>query len=192
MLRVMFYVLILGWIPSFDAIGMTYYACKKGGEIVYQQLPCPVNWHTAIEQTEAPIIESRPIKKSTERKSKTAPLIIKRDPDSHFRIKGSINGVELTFLIDTGATQVTVSDVFAKRAKLEAGEKIQANTAGGTVSGYVAHTKELKIGSYILKKISVGVMSTMKEDEALLGMNVLERFDIEQKNDELTLTLRPD
>ena len=46
-------------------------------------------------------------------------LVIPRGPDGHFRVAGRVNGQPVEFLIDTGASSVTVSEAFARAAGLD-------------------------------------------------------------------------
>jgi aspartyl protease family protein len=47
---------------------------------------------------------------------------IERGLDGHFRVKGYVNDQPVTFMVDTGATSVSVTDALAERAGLEGGE----------------------------------------------------------------------
>lgn len=115
-----------------------------------------------------------------------AQLTLSRDYDSHFRIEGSINGIEVTFLVDTGSTSVAISESLAKKAGLTPGARIQSETANGLSVGRMSKIAELKLGPIELKNISVVIMPGLGDD-ALLGMNVLKKFTVRQTTDEMII-----
>lgn len=116
-------------------------------------------------------------------------IVITRDYDSHFRITGSINGLPVTFLIDTGATSVAIPAVIAKKAKLVEKTKVQTETAAGDSVGYLTRIDVLNVGGVDVHNISAIIIPDFDSDQVLLGMNVLSKFSIEQSNNTLTLTV---
>ena len=67
---------------------------------------------------------------------------IERGMDGHFRVKGYVNDQPVTFLVDTGASSVSVTDVLAARAGLEGGEKARFRTANGEREGRIVNRPE--------------------------------------------------
>ena len=57
--------------------------------------------------------------------------------DGHYYLQGAVNGVPLRFMVDTGATYVSVSGKFAAQAGLPEGVKGYFGTANGTVEGRI-------------------------------------------------------
>lgn len=115
-------------------------------------------------------------------------IIIYRDYDSHFRVKGAINGVPVTFLIDTGATSIAVSADIAAKAGLKSKARLITETANGEAVGYLTTIDKLLIADITIEDTS-GVIVPALGAEALLGMNILKRFIIKQTADTLTLTV---
>lgn len=62
-------------------------------------------------------------------------LQIERHRDGHFYVDGSINGQPVRFMVDTGATYITITDTLAHSAGLQGGEVVQFRTANGTRTG---------------------------------------------------------
>lgn len=110
------------------------------------------------------------------------------DYDSHFRVKGTVNGVPVTFLIDTGASSIAVSDKIATKAGLTRMARITTETANGTAVGYFTTIDTLLIADVVIRDTS-GIIVPKLGTEALLGMNILKMFIIKQTKDTLTLTV---
>lgn len=116
-------------------------------------------------------------------------ITIQRDRDSHFRIKGSINGIAVTFLIDTGATSVAIPSTVAEQAKLTKKTMMTTETAGGETIGYLTRIEKINIGGVEIQNISAVIIPELDRDQALLGMNVLQKFSITQTKDTMILTV---
>jgi aspartyl protease family protein len=67
----------------------------------------------------------------------TQEIAIPVSRDGHYYVKGSINGVPLTYMIDTGASYVSVNEDFARAARLPQGITGYFNTANGIVEGRI-------------------------------------------------------
>lgn len=116
-------------------------------------------------------------------------ITIQRGHDSHFRIKGSINGIPVTFLIDTGATSVAVSANLAEKAGLKKQAAMNTETAGGETQGYFTVINKLEFAGIELSDTSAIIVDQLPAGEALLGMNVLQKFTINQSKDTMVLTV---
>ena len=58
-------------------------------------------------------------------------LVIPRQRDGHFHVEGEVNRQPVTFLVDTGASHVSVSQALATQAGLPSGQDVTLNTANG-------------------------------------------------------------
>lgn len=117
-------------------------------------------------------------------------IVIARSPDGHYHWPGRLNGVEVDFLIDTGATGTAVSAGLAQEASLSLGERFVSQTANSAVEGRKARaTLELE-GGLKVNNLEVGVLPALGT-QPLLGMNVLGRLKIQQEAGKLTITLPP-
>jgi len=115
-------------------------------------------------------------------------IIIPRSLDGHYYVRGSINGYPIDFMVDTGASVVSVSKSLAKKANLPSGVPANFSTAGGMVMGEVISGQSVEAGGIKVNGISVSV--GIQGDVALLGQNFLRRVDVLQSNDTMTLQLR--
>ncbi|MDR3067673.1 MAG: TIGR02281 family clan AA aspartic protease [Comamonas sp.] len=116
---------------------------------------------------------------------------IERGMDGHFRVKGYVNDQPVTFLVDTGASSVSVTDALAERAGLEGGEKVRFRTANGERDGRIVTADEVRIASLRVRDVRVGTGYTGDDSEdALLGQNFLRFFDVQMGGDEMLLRPR--
>jgi aspartyl protease family protein len=116
----------------------------------------------------------------------SAELRLKRSRDGHFRLSAQMNGEPIVFLVDTGASMVTMDQALAQRLQLTAGEAFITQTANGQVAGYWSQVARLTFGPYELSNLRVGVVPNMSE-EVLLGMNVLKNFSVQISGDQMLI-----
>ena len=111
-------------------------------------------------------------------------VVIERSHDQHFYVEGAINGHPVTFLVDTGASLVSVSDGFARKIGLSAGAPAIFNTAAGRVIGRIVPEASVEVGGIRVDGIRIG---TGTGDRALLGQNFLNKVRLTQDGDRLVL-----
>jgi aspartyl protease family protein len=116
-----------------------------------------------------------------------AEVILKRNPAGHYVASGTINGVPVVFLLDTGATDVALSPELADRLGLEKRGRAVSRTANGKVYTWQSLLREVGLGGIRLNDIRASILPGMKGDEVLLGMSFLKRLEMIQRGDELTL-----
>ncbi|MFO8142683.1 MAG: TIGR02281 family clan AA aspartic protease [Marinobacter sp.] len=106
----------------------------------------------------------------------------------HYLANGTINNQNVTFILDTGATTVSVSDSLAQRAGLTRGQSGLALTAAGTVNVWSTTIQELRLGDITFNKVPGTINPAMDPDMVLLGMSVLGQLDFSQQSGVLTLS----
>jgi aspartyl protease family protein len=114
-------------------------------------------------------------------------VILQRQRNGHFNADGEINGLPVNFLVDTGATDVAISESFARSAGLDFGPQITIMTAAGPVQGWVSRLDSVLVGALRLRNVRATITSGLG-DEALLGMSFLRHFSIVQEGDTLVIT----
>jgi len=118
-------------------------------------------------------------------------LVIERARDGHFYTPGTINGREVTFLVDTGASLVSVSEPFAQLAALHSGTPTTFQTANGARAGRVVDGVEVAVGPVRVTNVKVGVGLSLGDDtQALLGQSFLSKFDITLRQNQMVLRAR--
>ena len=119
-------------------------------------------------------------------------VILERNRQGHYVSGGQINGVTVTFLLDTGATDVAVPTAIAISAGLEKGLRTRAATANGIISVYSTRINELKLGNITLHHINASITPSLGGDTILLGMSALQRVEFTQRGSTLTLRQQPE
>lgn len=109
----------------------------------------------------------------------------------HFETLGSIDGATVRFLVDTGATMISMGIPDARRIGIDytKGQPGYASTANGTVRVYRVRLNTVKVGDITLNGVDALVHESSME-QLLLGMTFLNRVEMTRKGDSLTLIKR--
>ena len=118
--------------------------------------------------------------------SESIEVPLKRNRQGHYLLVGQINGEDVEFLLDTGATDVVVPASTARRLGLPYGTRARAMTANGPVTIYQTRIDELHLGKIRLTNIDASINPNM-EGAILLGMTALGQIEFSQQADTLTL-----
>ncbi|WP_286233456.1 retropepsin-like aspartic protease family protein [Thalassotalea sediminis] len=119
-----------------------------------------------------------------------AEVILKQNKAGHYVVEGTINGQQVTFLLDTGATNVSIPSHIAQALQLQSFGSHLAQTANGNVRVYDTKLDELSIGNLFLYNVRASINPGMKSDEILLGMSALKKVEFTQTGTQLTLKER--
>ncbi|MGF6213541.1 retropepsin-like aspartic protease family protein [Comamonas sp. 4034] len=118
-------------------------------------------------------------------------LEIPRDRDGHFRVGGAVNGVPVQFMVDTGASIISITDKVAERAQLPEGVPMQFQTANGVREGTMRRAERIEVGPFAVNNLRVGTGYTGESDkDALLGQNFLRYFDVSMAGNTMVLRAR--
>ena len=114
-------------------------------------------------------------------------------PDSrgHYIASGTVNGSPVRFLVDTGATAVTISTEVARRIGIDVtqGQPVLVTTANGRVSARRVRLDRVTLGALTLHQVDAIVQDGLGE-QSLLGMTFLNRTDLRRDGNLLVLTKR--
>ncbi len=115
---------------------------------------------------------------------------VPRSPDGHYHLTLAVNGTPVEFLVDTGASDIVLSQRDAAAIGLDPDSLPYlglARTANGTVSTARVTLDEVRIGPHTDRNVSARVNGGEMRD-SLLGMRYLDRYArIEIADDRLTL-----
>ncbi|WP_418317590.1 retropepsin-like aspartic protease family protein [Piscinibacter sakaiensis] len=100
---------------------------------------------------------------------------IVRAPDGHYHWPGRINGRDVEFLIDTGATGTAMSLDMARELGLPELGNVRSTTAGGLVTGTVVRADVELQGGVAAQGLRIVALPGLG-DKPLLGMDVLGRL----------------
>ncbi|SUZ69440.1 uncharacterized protein METZ01_LOCUS22294 [marine metagenome] len=118
-------------------------------------------------------------------------VVLQRNRQGHYVANGTINGVPVTFLLDTGATDVAIPAAIARKAGLKQGYISQAATANGIIQVYSTTLDELQLGNIRLHDIKASITPSMGGETILLGMSALKQVEFTQRGSNLTLRQIP-
>ncbi len=116
-------------------------------------------------------------------------VILIRNRSGHYVANGKINDQSVTFLLDTGATHVSVPQAVAQRLGLKEGRPINAQTANGIITTYTTLLDSISIGNIVMHNVKGGINPFMKGDNILLGMGFLKHLELTQRNDTLKISI---
>lgn len=114
-------------------------------------------------------------------------VVLKSSRYGHYIATGKINDSKVTFLVDTGASHVSIPERVAKKIGLAQGAPMLVSTANGTITVYATTLAEVSIGDIKLHDIKADINPHMEGDEILLGMSFLRDLSITHQGDQLTI-----
>jgi aspartyl protease family protein len=115
-------------------------------------------------------------------------VTLSADMRGHFVTEGAVNGNPMRFLVDTGATMVSLPAADAQRLGIDyrKGARGLTKTAGGIVEVYRVRLDRVTLGSIEMTGVDAIVIE-QGLDIALLGMSFLNH--VEMRRDGQTMTL---
>jgi aspartyl protease family protein len=115
-------------------------------------------------------------------------VVLERNAQGHYVADGFINGYPVTFLLDTGATDVAIPEALAERLRLERIGGGISQTANGPVAVWQTRLDEVRLGSIGLNDIRASIVPSMGRDSpVLLGMSFLKQLEFTQRDRRLIL-----
>lgn len=116
------------------------------------------------------------------------PLVLQQNAQGHYVASGEINNVAVTFLLDTGATHVIISEDPASKLRLVAQGTTRVITANGVISVYPTYLKSIKIGTLEASGVKALINPFAVDSTVLLGMSFLKHLTLIQRDGTLTLS----
>jgi aspartyl protease family protein len=111
-------------------------------------------------------------------------------PNRMYAVLGSINGYPVDFIIDTGATLVSMSGREAKRLGIDyrvVGTPGRSSTASGIAKIYLVNLARVRVGDIELRNVEGAVHDGDFPPATLLGMSFLGRLNMSQDGQVLEL-----
>jgi aspartyl protease family protein len=118
-------------------------------------------------------------------------VVISAGPGGHFVSSGAINGRPTRFMVDTGATLVSLGADQAQRMgiTLSGAHKVMARTANGDVPAYEVVLNSVRVGDVELHNVGA-IVVPHPMPLVLLGNSFLSRLQMRRENDVMRLELR--
>jgi len=120
-----------------------------------------------------------------------AMVVIEQGRDGHYQVDGQINGHDVTFMVDTGATDVAMSEEAARALGLDFGPPVTVMTAAGRSRAWLTRLDEVSIGGIRRRNVRATIASG-SFDGVLLGMSFLKHYDLQQQDGKLAIRDKSD
>lgn len=118
-------------------------------------------------------------------------VVLTADSAGHFLTSGNINGTTVRFLVDTGASMVSLGASDARRIGIDASKGEQAITSTANGQAVVTRVKldSLRVGEITMNNVDA-LVHQQDMPFALLGMSFLNRMEMQREGDTMTLKKR--
>lgn len=118
-------------------------------------------------------------------------IVLSESSGGHYLTPGQINGRAVQFMVDTGATSVSMSVADAERTGIDykSGEPVPISTANGLTSAYRVKLNSVRIGEVEVFDVEA-VVVRQSMPFLLLGNSFLSRFQMRRENNLMTLDKR--
>lgn len=118
---------------------------------------------------------------------------IYRDSMGMFRAQGLINGKNISFLVDTGATTVAMGWGQAQNLGIDVikeskGQLVKVSTANGITDAYPITLDKVSVGGLEAPYVKALVIKNTDMQDALLGMSYLSRIHVKQEKGVMLLS----
>ena len=119
-----------------------------------------------------------------------ASVMIAPDHQGMYYTDGAINGYPVTFMVDTGASDIAMNRQQARRMGIDFrvdGKEGMTQTASGTAKAYTVVLKRVTVGDITLNDVSALVVDGDSPTEVLLGGSFLNRLNMKREGKVLHL-----
>lgn len=119
-------------------------------------------------------------------------VVLTADGRGHFSTTGTVNGLPVRFMVDTGASLVSLPSSVARQAgvNLSDANPVVINTANGRARAQRVVINSLKLGQISANLVEALVVEDTALSQPLLGMSFLNRTNMLREGDTLVLTQR--
>ena len=118
-------------------------------------------------------------------------IVLPANSGGHFMTAGAINGRTVNFMVDTGATLVSISAADALRIGLDYKQSspVQINTANGVGRAFRVRLNTVRVGDVEVYDVDA-LVSEQPMPYVLLGNSFINRFSMQREGDQMVLQKR--
>ena len=114
-------------------------------------------------------------------------LVLQRNKYGHYVASGMINQQPVVFMLDTGASDISIPLKVAQRMGLQPGRAVTYQTANGPALNYATQLDSVSLGNITLYNLPASINPNVDHEDVLLGMSFLKHLEFSQKGNTLTL-----
>ncbi|NOZ54049.1 MAG: TIGR02281 family clan AA aspartic protease [Gammaproteobacteria bacterium] len=118
-------------------------------------------------------------------------IALLRNRNGHYVTSGAINSYPVVFMIDTGASDISIPYRVADKIGLKRGAQKIYRTANGPALNYSTQLAKVGIGDIELENVRASINPNVEGTDILLGMTFLKHLEFSQRGDTLTLRQYP-
>lgn len=128
---------------------------------------------------------------TAEKLGTVAEVVLTRDMSGHYRAEAIINGIRTPVMVDTGATDVSISQRLASKLGIQSNAATRSQTANGATVVYMTRLDSVKLGGIEATNVAAIIAPNLAGD-ALLGMSFLSRMDVRLHKGTMTIQAATD
>jgi clan AA aspartic protease (TIGR02281 family) len=169
------------------------YKCKSPtGATLYKKAPCAESDDTVSTWTpkEPRKTVATPADNGKSADTEAVSIKLKQHASGHYFVEGNVDGKPLVFVVDTGASFVSLPEKDAHDAQIYCDKTINMTTANGSSGGCTAKAKKVQFGRFAVSDVEIILAPNLTQP--LLGMNVLKLFKLSQDNNEMVIAMKSD
>lgn len=120
----------------------------------------------------------------------TTPVVtLHADEKGHFFGNLNINGISLKYIVDSGASNVTLNSDDARRAKIDysKGQVVGLITPAGEVKAFSLKLNGVMIGQAVIDDVEATIVEGPAPPYVLLGISAQRKLDVKRDNGIMTL-----
>lgn len=119
----------------------------------------------------------------------TKTVKLRQNKQGHYIVEGKLNGYRALFIVDTGASSISIPISLANKMNLSKGYPVRSRTANGEITVYQVNLESVQLGPIIMNGVRAHINPHMEGEAVLLGMSFLKHLVMLQKNGVLTLSV---
>jgi aspartyl protease family protein len=126
---------------------------------------------------------------SSDRKLLEQTIALSRSAGNAFFVRGYINGTPSAFIVDTGASYVSMNSKEARRLKIKykTGKKIDMSTAAKKTYAHLVTLDSVRVEGIIVNNVTAAVLPGKFPEIILLGNSFLKNLSIQQTEQKLIM-----